>query len=89
MDSCLTSKGRYPVNKSSEASIPNAAPAGLLMDSFVPELEQTFFSLETEESHFNTAASEPSVDFSERSRRITAGGGKASKRLGPSATLTL
>jgi hypothetical protein len=59
------------------------------MGSLIPEPEHTFLSLATAESHFNTAASEPSVDFSERSRRITAGGGKARRRFEPSVTLTL
>jgi hypothetical protein len=88
-DSCLTSRGRYPASILSEASLPNANPVIVLMDSFLTELEQTFLSLEPEESHFSTAASEPSVDFSDLSRRITGGGGNASRRLGPSVTLTL
>lgn len=88
-DSCLIRRGRYAVNILSGASLPNTNPVALLMDSFVTELEQTFLSLELEESHFSKAASEPSVDFSDRSRRITGGGGNASRRLGPSVTLTL
>lgn len=41
------------------------------------------------DSHFKMAASEPMGDFSERNWRIIAGGDRASKRLGPSETLTL
>lgn len=52
-------------------------------------LARPLMSLSVAVKYFNTAASDSMATSSDRSNRITAGGGRVSSKLGPSETLTL
>lgn len=100
IDSCLTIIGKYfDKGLAAFGLLEICSPEMLLLlvtesmslDEVFPLelLWELLLLFDRPDSHFNTAASEPTGDFSDRSRRITAGGGRARRRLGPSETLTL